>query len=140
MIVFTNSALGLAYEYKSDAPEADELAAMALPYPELVVPKQGLLITAGVDVQHDRFAVILRAWGRDEESWLIYWNEINGNVMDKSDPVWIALENDCLPPSVMKVALSFCFQRSVSTAQMVRRLTTFITGLERCRPNIGRHW
>jgi len=92
MIVFTNSALGLAYEYKSDAPEADELAAMALPYPELVVPKQGLLITAGVDVQHDRFAVILRAWGRDEESWLIYWNEINGNVMDKSDPVWIALE------------------------------------------------
>lgn len=92
MIVFTNSALGLAYEYKSDAPEADELAAMALPYRELEVPKQGLLITAGVDVQHDRFAVILRAWGRDEESWLIYWNEINGNVMDKSDPVWAALE------------------------------------------------
>lgn len=92
MIVFTNSALGLPYEFKSDAPEADELAAKALDYQELVAPKQGLIITAGVDVQHDRFAIIIRVWGRDEESWLMYWNEISGNVMDKSDPVWEVLE------------------------------------------------
>ncbi|WP_417511421.1 phage terminase large subunit family protein [Methylophaga sp.] len=91
-IVFTNSALGLPYEFKSDAPEADELREKALDYPELEVPRDGLLLTAGIDVQHNRFAVIIRSWGRDEESWLIYWNELHGNVHDKQDPVWGELE------------------------------------------------
>lgn len=97
-IVFTNSALGLPYEFKSDAPEADELRDKALDYPELEVPRDGLLLTAGVDVQHDRFAVIIRAWGRDEESWLVYWDELVGNVHDKQDPVWGALEKRLYSP------------------------------------------
>lgn len=97
-IVFTNSALGLPYEFKSDAPEADELRDKALDYPEMEVPRDGLLLTAGVDVQHDRFAVIIRAWGRDEESWLIYWNELVGNVHDKQDLVWGELEKKLFSP------------------------------------------
>lgn len=113
-IVFTNSALGLPYEFKSDAPEADELRDKALDYPELEVPRDGLLLTAGVDVQHNRFAVIIRAWGRDEESWLIYWNELHGNVHDKQDPVWAELEKLIYSPfkhfsgaSIMMSAASF---------------------------------
>lgn len=97
-IVFTNSALGLPYEFKSDAPAADELSEKALDYPELEVPRDGLLLTAGIDVQHNRFAVIIRAWGRDEESWLIYWNELHGNVHDKQDPVWGELEKRIYSP------------------------------------------
>lgn len=92
MIVFVNSALGLPYEYASDAPLLDELADRALDYEENHVPAGGLILTAGVDVQHDRLAIIIRAWGRDDESWLVYWGEIYGNCIDKSDPVWDDLD------------------------------------------------
>lgn len=88
MIVFVNSALGLPYEYKGDQPEAEVLAELALEYPEKTIPVGGLILTAGVDVQQDRLAVIIRAWGRQEESWLIYWGELAGNPGDSADPVW----------------------------------------------------
>ncbi|RXE48712.1 terminase [Chromohalobacter israelensis] len=88
LIVFTNSSMGLAYEFKGDTPEVDELKERAEDYAEMTVPYGGLLLTAGVDVQHDRLAVIIRAWGRGEESWLVYWGELYGNPMDKADPVW----------------------------------------------------
>lgn len=94
MIGFMNNTLGLPYEYASDAPAADALAERAEPYPEKSVPSGGLIITAGVDVQHDRLAVALWAWGRGEESWLIYWGEIpaKGSTSDPNDPVWDELD------------------------------------------------
>jgi phage terminase large subunit GpA-like protein len=98
MIVFTNSALGLAYEYASDAPDLDELEAKALEYPELESPAGGLIVTAGVDIQHDRIAIVLRVWGRGEESWLLYWGEIYGNTVDKNDPVWRELDGRLFAP------------------------------------------
>lgn len=44
------------------------------------VPAGGLLLTAGVDVQQDRLAVVVIAWGRGEESWLVLWAEIYGDT------------------------------------------------------------
>ncbi|ONE94531.1 terminase [Burkholderia pseudomallei] len=93
---FVNNSKGRPYKYKTDLPEIDALAERALPYPAFVVPAGGLLLTLGVDVQHDRLAIVLRAWGRGEESWLVVWDEIFGNVMDqREDPltggVWGAL-------------------------------------------------
>ena len=61
-------------------------------YPELECPSGGLLVGAGVDMQHDRLAVIMRAFGRNEESWQMHWGEIEGDVADKSDPCWQALD------------------------------------------------
>lgn len=78
---FVNNTLGLPYAYKSTTPSTDKLRERAEPYRELTVPWGGLIITAGVDVQHDRLAVILRAWGRGEESWLLWWGEIHGRTM-----------------------------------------------------------
>lgn len=94
MIVFVNSALGLPYEYESDVPEAEELAERAEPYEPMTVPSGGLVLTAGVDVQHDRLAVIIRAWGRDEESWLVHWCELyaRNSCADRGDPVWGELD------------------------------------------------
>nr|VFJ45808.1 MAG: Phage terminase large subunit (GpA) [Candidatus Kentron sp. FM]VFJ45986.1 MAG: Phage terminase large subunit (GpA) [Candidatus Kentron sp. FM]VFK07441.1 MAG: Phage terminase large subunit (GpA) [Candidatus Kentron sp. FM] len=45
-------------------------------------------------MQHDRLAVIVRAWGREEESWLVSWGEIyaQNTCVDKSDAVWEALD------------------------------------------------
>lgn len=93
---FVNNSQGRAYKYKTDLPELDLLAQRALPYAELTVPLGGLVLTLGVDVQHDRFAIVLRAWGRGEESWLVAWGEIYGNVTEQQqDPmtggVWGAL-------------------------------------------------
>lgn len=97
-IVFQNSKLGRPYEFKTDLPDIEVLQAKALDYPELSVPRGGLVLTAGVDVQHDRFAIIIRAWGREEESWLVYWGEIYGNVTDRTDPVWDELESFLFAP------------------------------------------
>lgn len=93
-IVFTNSKLALPYEYKSDTPEADELSERAETYDEYTVPHGGLILTAGVDVQHDRLAITIWAWGRGEEMWLVYWGEIaaKNTTVDVNDPVWDELD------------------------------------------------
>lgn len=93
-IVFQNSKLGKPYAYKSkDNLNHEQLMALADDYEELTIPRGGLIVTAGVDVQHDRLAIIIRAYGRNEESWLTLWREISGDCADKQDPVWQELDN-----------------------------------------------
>jgi phage terminase large subunit GpA-like protein len=93
---FVNNTEGRPYRIKSGLPELDELATRALDYEPFTVPDGGLLLTIGIDVQHNRLAIVIRAWGRGEESWLVAWGEVFGNVMDQgNDPlsrgVWGAL-------------------------------------------------
>ncbi len=90
--VFWNTRLALSYAYSSDLPEASTLRDRALGYAEFTVPAGGLLLTAGVDVQHDRLAVIIRAWGRGEESWLVYWGEIHGATLNPEAGAWADLD------------------------------------------------
>ncbi|WP_018952487.1 phage terminase large subunit family protein [Thioalkalivibrio sulfidiphilus] len=92
LVAFWNSVLGLPYEFGEGQLPREELEALALDYPERTVPNGGLVLTVGVDVQHNRFALVVRAWGRGEESWLVYAAELFGTVTDKTDPVWQELE------------------------------------------------
>jgi phage terminase large subunit GpA-like protein len=92
IIAFVNNCLGLPYEVSSDLPALADLQARGLDYPENTIPAGGLVLTAGVDVQHDRLAIIVRAWGREEESYLVAWLEIYGTVIDTSSPVWAELD------------------------------------------------
>lgn len=85
---FTNNSMGQAYETKNTGIEVDELIRKRLNYAEMVAPMGVLAITAGIDVQHNRFAIVLRGWGRNNCSWLITWTEIFGTVTDPDDPVW----------------------------------------------------
>lgn len=39
--------------------------------PEMVVPREATILTAGVDVQDDRLEVLVWAWGPGKEGWLI---------------------------------------------------------------------
>jgi len=78
---FVNNTMGLPFAYTSTVPTADVLRERAEGYPELTVPWGGVVLTAGVDVQHDRLAVVIRAWGRGEESWLTWWGEIPGRTL-----------------------------------------------------------
>ncbi|WP_157834697.1 phage terminase large subunit family protein [Oceanospirillum beijerinckii] len=94
MIHFTNTTLGEAYEYKDGSPDAETLEAKAENYSVLIPPQRSLLMTAGIDVQPDRLAVVLMAWGRGEESWIVYWGEIHAvtSVNDLNDPCWYELD------------------------------------------------
>ncbi|KJK06545.1 terminase [Pseudomonas sp. 5] len=98
MIAFTNSSMGESYEYKSNAPKTDELEKRAEPYAELTAPKGVLLVTVGVDVQGDRLALVIVGWGRGEESWRLYWGELEGNPIDPHDPVWTELDKIIATP------------------------------------------
>lgn len=89
---FVNNTQGLAYAYTSDLPDVETLRDRADEYEEMTIPWGGLVLTAGVDVQHDRLAVIIRAWGRGEESWLLYWGEIPGQTMVAEQGAWIDLD------------------------------------------------
>ncbi|MET3134622.1 phage terminase large subunit GpA-like protein [Oxalobacteraceae bacterium GrIS 1.11] len=92
MRAFRNSSEGLTYEYKSDLPKADALSERAEDYEEKTIPWGGMLLTAGVDVQHDRLAIVIRAWGRGLESWLVYWGEIHGQTLIENAGAWIELD------------------------------------------------
>jgi phage terminase large subunit GpA-like protein len=94
MITFTNNTLGLAYEYQDGSIDAEALSGKAEEYSELIVPRGGLALALAIDVQPDRLALIIRAYGREEESWLVYWGEIHAKVgvTDTTDPVWAELD------------------------------------------------
>lgn len=92
LVAFWNSTLGLPYEYGGKQIDVEALSARAIAYAENTVPAGGLVLMVGVDVQDNRFAIVVRAFGRGEESWLVYWGEIFGTVTDQTDAVWQELE------------------------------------------------
>lgn len=92
MKAFTNNSDGEAYAPKNTNISVEDLKKQRLNYPEGIVPFEGLVLTAGIDVQHNRFAIVIRAWGRNGNSYLVLWEEIFGDVLDYDDPVWSKLE------------------------------------------------
>jgi phage terminase large subunit GpA-like protein len=86
-----NTRLGETFEEIGEQPEWSLIKARSEAYEILTIPMGGLLLTSGVDVQDNRLAVVIRAWGRGEESWLIYWGEIYGDPAQAQ--VWANLES-----------------------------------------------
>lgn len=92
MIAFQNTSLGLAYEYKrGEEVKWESLKKRAEPYKLGTVPDDGLILTAGVDTQDDRLAVLVTAWGRGLESWRVWWGELFGDPFQQE--VWVQLTN-----------------------------------------------
>lgn len=87
---WTNTVLGETFEEKGSQPDWVALKNRSEPYKVLEVPSGGLLLTAGVDVQQNRLAVAVKAYGEGEESWLIYWVELYGDPT--SDEIWEQLD------------------------------------------------
>lgn len=85
---FVNNSEGLPFASGASAMEADEMKLLRSNYPEGIVPMEGLVLTAGVDVQDNRFALVIRAWGRNNNSWLVTWKEIFGDVKNQDSEVW----------------------------------------------------
>lgn len=91
---FVNTALGEVWRDTRIETQKDALRARAKRYApngaDWQVPREGAILTAGVDVQHDRLELVVRAWGTGEESWLVERAILRG---DTSQPhVWATLE------------------------------------------------
>lgn len=84
--VWLNTLMAECYEDKGDQPDWAILKARCEPYEMLTVPDKARLLTAGTDVQHNRLAVSIWAWGPGEECWLVYHVEIAGDVLQPE--VW----------------------------------------------------
>jgi phage terminase large subunit GpA-like protein len=83
--VFVNTTLGESYEEEAEKTDASELKKRAEDFPLQVVQRGGLLLQAGVDVQKDRFEVVVWAFGRGEEMWTVDYQVIEANPAIESE-------------------------------------------------------
>ncbi len=90
MITFTNTVMAEPYELRGESPSWKTLAQRVEPYHEQTVPAGGLLLTCSVDTHDARLDVKVKAWGRGEESWLIFHGRIQGDP-NNQEP-WDALD------------------------------------------------
>lgn len=77
MKVFVNTVLGETTEPQSTDIDQDSLRQRAESL--IVIPEGGLMLSAGVDTQDNRLAVLIAAWGRGEEAWLLHYDELHGD-------------------------------------------------------------
>ena len=77
---FVNTRLAETWEEDfASKVSADGLLERCEHYEAAMVPEGGLALTVGVDVQDNRLAISVWAWGRDEEGWLLDHQEIYGD-------------------------------------------------------------
>jgi len=93
--VFINTALGETWEERGGGLDPAALEARREAYPA-DVPEWVAVLTAGVDVQDNRLAYVIRGWGAGEESALIEQGELDGDPT--RDAVWKALDARLLHP------------------------------------------
>lgn len=79
MQAFVNETLGETWELAGERTDEHALQARAEPYKLCTVAKGGLFLTAGVDVQRNRWEITVYAWGRGMESWVVDVIVIEGN-------------------------------------------------------------
>jgi terminase, large subunit len=86
---FVNTTLGETWEEEVERTEASTLARRAAldphPYRQGQVPAGGLVLVAGVDVQADRWEIVVWAIGRGEEMWAVWYQVVHGNPADQRE-------------------------------------------------------
>ena len=83
---FKNTELGETWLEEGEAPDWQRLIERREDYRIGTVPKGGLLLVAGADVQKDRIEVSIWAFGRGKESWLVEHRVLVGDTV--RDSVW----------------------------------------------------
>ncbi|MHC1747446.1 MAG: phage terminase large subunit family protein [Cellulosilyticaceae bacterium] len=87
--VFINTSLGEAWELKGDGVEEDSILSRREKY-ECDMPDEVVVLTAGVDVQDNRFEIEVVGWAQGYESWGIQYHTIYCDP--EKDTSWEALE------------------------------------------------
>lgn len=88
--VWTNTEMGQTWEEEGEELDNEELAARLEKY-DGEVPAEVIILTAGVDVQDNRFEVEVVGWAEEKESYGIYYRKIYGDL--KSEAIWRDLDN-----------------------------------------------
>lgn len=86
---FINTVLGETWEAEGDRPDHTGIMERAEGYRLSTVPAKAVLLTAGIDIQKNRIAIQVVAWGENEESWVIDYLEIMGDTTQQD--IWIQL-------------------------------------------------
>lgn len=88
---FVTTRLSKSFEELGQQPPWKKLMERADKYQMLEVPHGGLILTAGIDVQDNRLAILVNAWGEGEECWIIFYNEIYGDPSQQD--VWDSISD-----------------------------------------------
>ena len=87
---FINSSLGETWEEFRDKKSWESVREKCRPYQSGEVPQEAKILTCGVDVQKNRLVYVVRAWGKDSESWLVEAGELWGET--SKPEVWEQLD------------------------------------------------
>lgn len=98
---FVNTVLGETWQDRGDAPEWERLFNRRETYKLRTVPDGPVVLTAGVDVQKDRFIFEVVGWATNKESWSIDAGEIFGDTALAS--TWQKLDDELLSRVYMGV-------------------------------------
>ena len=125
MKTWTNTELGETWEEPGEQLEDTELVNRRELY-DAQVPEDVLVLTAGVDVQDDRFEVEVVGWGVGKESWGIRYQKIYGDML--KEQVWDDLDNFLLTPFYKKdgtamTIISTCIDSGGHHTDQVYRFT-----------------
>jgi len=93
---FINTRLGECFADPDEKLDWEEIKARAGGHVVRTVPPGCLLITAGVDVQKDRFAVLVLGWGRGGVVWILDYQELPADPTRPED--WRALDEHLQTP------------------------------------------
>lgn len=82
---FVNETLGETWELPGDRADEHELQKRVELFPLCTVPAGALVLTAGVDLQGNRWEIGVWGWARGLESWTIDHHVIEGNPQSEED-------------------------------------------------------
>jgi phage terminase large subunit GpA-like protein len=95
---FTNTKLGICVADPEEKLDWEELKHRAEPYDLRTIPPGALVLTAGVDVQGDRWAIVILGHGRDAHRWILDWIELPGDPTNAND--WRILDDYLSEPII----------------------------------------
>ena len=96
---FVNTVLGEPFDDNFfERNNINDLRARSENYAFGTAPDGVVLVTAGVDVQDNRLAVQLLGWGKDDECWVLNYQEIFGNPSESA--VWKSLDQFLAAPII----------------------------------------
>jgi phage terminase large subunit GpA-like protein len=87
---FVNTTLGETWQERGEAPEWQRLYQRRERYKLRTVPDGAVILTAGVDVQQDRFVFEVVGWAPNKESWSIDAGNMWGDTALES--TWLQLD------------------------------------------------
>lgn len=91
---FVNTVLGETWKERGEAPDYERLHQRVEAYGIGTVPTGPIVLTAGVDVQKDRFVYEVVGWAANKESWSVESGELHGDTA--LDSTWALLDEKLL--------------------------------------------